>query len=58
LLAGAVLAPAAGYWAVLEGGHSSRVKAGKNAGETLKHTMSSRCTSPSRPGSHAMRPKA
>ena len=27
----------AGYWAVLEDGHSSRVKAGENAGETLKH---------------------
>jgi hypothetical protein len=26
-----------GYWAVLEDGHSSRVKAGENAGETLKH---------------------
>jgi len=27
----------AGYWAVLEDGHSSRVGAGENAGETLKH---------------------
>jgi hypothetical protein len=27
----------AGYWAVLEDGHSSRVKAGENAGETLMH---------------------
>jgi len=27
----------AGFWAVLEDGHSSRVKAGENAGETLKH---------------------
>lgn len=27
----------AGYWAVLEDGHASRVKAGENAGETLKH---------------------
>ena len=27
----------AGYWAVLEDGHSSRVKSGENAGETLKH---------------------
>ncbi len=27
----------AGYWAVLEDGHSSRVRAGENAGETLKH---------------------
>lgn len=26
-----------GYWAVLEDGHSSRVKAGENAGETLRH---------------------
>jgi hypothetical protein len=26
-----------GYWAVLEDGHESRVKAGENAGETLKH---------------------
>jgi hypothetical protein len=34
-------APAAtalgGYWALLEDGHVSRVKAGENAGETLKH---------------------
>jgi hypothetical protein len=27
----------AGYWAVLEDGHSTRVKAGENNGETLKH---------------------
>jgi hypothetical protein len=27
----------AGYWAVLEDGHQSQVKAGENAGETLKH---------------------
>jgi hypothetical protein len=27
----------AGYWAVLEDGHSSRVRAGENAGETLRH---------------------
>jgi hypothetical protein len=27
----------AGYWAVLENGHASRVKAGENAGETLAH---------------------
>lgn len=27
----------AGYWAVLEDGHVSRVKAGENAGETLAH---------------------
>ena len=27
----------AGYWAVLEDGHNTRVRAGENAGETLKH---------------------
>lgn len=27
----------AGYWVVLEDGHQSRVNAGENAGETLKH---------------------
>ena len=27
----------AGYWAVLEDGHRSRVKSGENAGETLSH---------------------
>ena len=27
----------AGYWAVLEDGHSTRVRAGENSGETLKH---------------------
>jgi hypothetical protein len=27
----------AGYWAVLEDGHESRVRAGENAGSTLKH---------------------
>jgi hypothetical protein len=27
----------AGYWAVLEDGHESRVNAGENAGETLRH---------------------
>jgi hypothetical protein len=27
----------AGYWAVLEDGHSSRVRAGENNGETLRH---------------------
>jgi hypothetical protein len=27
----------AGYWAVLEDGHTSRVKAGENSGETLAH---------------------
>ena len=36
-----VAAPAAqhlaGFWAVLEDGHSSRVKAGENSGETLAH---------------------
>jgi hypothetical protein len=36
-----VQAPAAqrlaGFWAVLEDGHASRVKAGENAGETLAH---------------------
>jgi hypothetical protein len=26
-----------GYWAVLEDGHQSAVKAGENAGETLRH---------------------
>lgn len=30
-------APLAGYWAVLENGHSSNVRAGENSGETLKH---------------------
>ena len=34
---GAASGRLAGYWAVLEDGHSSRVKAGENAGETLKH---------------------
>jgi hypothetical protein len=29
--------PLAGYWAVLEDGHASRIKAGENAGETLRH---------------------
>ncbi|MDH4062178.1 MAG: DUF1223 domain-containing protein [Aquincola sp.] len=29
--------PLAGYWAVLEDGHASRVRAGENAGATLKH---------------------
>jgi hypothetical protein len=29
--------PVAGYWAVLEDGHVTRVKAGENAGETLSH---------------------
>jgi len=30
-------APLAGYWAVLEDQHHSRVRAGENAGETLRH---------------------
>jgi hypothetical protein len=29
--------PLAGYWAVLEDGHASRVKSGENAGTTLAH---------------------
>jgi hypothetical protein len=29
--------PLAGYWALLEDGHASRVKAGENAGTTLAH---------------------
>jgi len=29
--------PMAGYWAVVEDGHSSRVRAGENAGRTLVH---------------------
>lgn len=29
--------PVAGYWALLEDGHVSRVKAGENTGETLAH---------------------
>jgi hypothetical protein len=29
--------PLAGYWAVLEDGHTSRVRAGENAGATLAH---------------------
>jgi hypothetical protein len=35
----ASVAPArlAGWWAVLEDGHASRVRAGENAGETLRH---------------------
>ena len=35
--AGAGSAPLSGYWAVLENGHSSQVRAGENAGETLTH---------------------
>jgi hypothetical protein len=34
---GASSRPLAGYWAVLEDGHASRVKAGENAGNTLQH---------------------
>ncbi|MES2959384.1 MAG: DUF1223 domain-containing protein [Pseudomonadota bacterium] len=34
---GAGSARLAGYWAVLEDGHNTRVRAGENAGETLKH---------------------
>ena len=34
---GAAGARLAGYWAVLEDGHSTRVRAGENSGETLKH---------------------
>lgn len=30
-------APLAGYWAVIEDGHASRVTAGENAGEDLRH---------------------
>ena len=29
--------PLAGYWAVLEDNHATRVRAGENAGETLRH---------------------
>jgi hypothetical protein len=29
--------PLAGYWAVIEDGHASRVSAGENAGENLRH---------------------
>ncbi len=29
--------PLAGYWAVLEDGHESKVRAGENRGETLRH---------------------
>jgi hypothetical protein len=36
-IAAAGSAPVAGYWAVLEDGHESRVKAGENRGETLRH---------------------
>jgi hypothetical protein len=32
-----ITAQRAGYWAVLEDGHQSAVKAGENAGETLRH---------------------
>lgn len=33
----ALARPAAGYWAVLEDGHRSAVRAGENAGTTLRH---------------------
>lgn len=36
-VAGAPLQRLGGFWAVLEDGHSSRVKSGENAGETLAH---------------------
>jgi hypothetical protein len=36
-LPGATGRQLAGYWVVLEDGHVSRVKAGENAGETLRH---------------------
>jgi hypothetical protein len=36
-VAGAPQQRLAGFWAVLEDGHSSRVKSGENAGETLAH---------------------
>jgi hypothetical protein len=36
-IAGPASQALAGYWAVLEDGHVSRVKAGENAGETLAH---------------------
>jgi hypothetical protein len=35
--AGGARSRLAGYWVVLEDGHSSKVRAGENAGETLKH---------------------
>jgi hypothetical protein len=34
---GAALTQLAGYWAILEDGHSTRVRAGENAGSTLLH---------------------
>jgi hypothetical protein len=36
-VSGPAAQPLAGYWALLEDGHRSRVKAGENAGETLAH---------------------
>ena len=35
--ANAPMPPMAGYWAVLRSGPSSKVRAGENSGETLKH---------------------
>ncbi len=35
--AGAAPAELSGYWAVLEDGHETKVRAGENAGETLRH---------------------
>ncbi len=37
VVAGTASQRLAGFWAVLEDGHSSRVKSGENAGETLTH---------------------
>jgi hypothetical protein len=37
IAASALAGELAGYWAVLEDGHVSRVRAGENAGSTLKH---------------------
>lgn len=34
---GTAVTPVAGYWVVLEDGHTSRVRAGENRGETLRH---------------------
>jgi hypothetical protein len=36
-LSGSLSGPFSGYWAVLEDGHQSAVKAGENAGENLRH---------------------
>jgi hypothetical protein len=43
----------AGYWAVLEDGHHSKVKAGENAGETLDHDHVVRLYRPVSPWSSA-----